>query len=40
MLNLLVVVSMTASCGLVWSAVKTKRSSREMEMRCVLGRWG
>src|SRR5471032_768992 len=34
--TLLVAVSMTASCGLVWSAVKTQRSSFEMAMRCVV----
>ena len=33
--TLLVAVSMTASCGLVWSEVKTQRSSLEMEMRWV-----
>ena len=31
---------MTASCGLVWSAVKTNRSSREMAMRWVLAEIG
>src|SRR5437588_12450223 len=32
-LNWSVCVSMTASCGLVWSAVNTQRSSTEIEMR-------
>ena len=31
---------MTAIAGLVWSAVKTQRSSGEMEMRCVLREMG
>lgn len=33
--NFFVAVSITAKRGFVWSAVKTVRSSTEMEMRCV-----
>ena len=40
MATVLVAVSMTAICGLVWSAVKTHLSSGEMEMRCVFAETG